>query len=239
MAIKKMTAGAIKARPSRRNRAKIEATTEDDIRRQMIEDGENPDEEVSESDIISPCYRMRGRVREGAFQSHSVCPDGTRDVFERLLAHVLKGKVEAPRGILLNAGRNADAAGFGQAFEPRGDIDAVTKDVAVLDENVANIDADAELDAMLRRQRRVAFGQSRLHFRRASEGVDDAGEFDQQPVAGGLDDAAAMLGDLRIDYLGAERPQPAERPFLVGPDQSGITGNIGREDRCEPAFDAS
>ena len=46
MAITKMTADAIKARPSRRNRAKIEATTEDDIRGQMIEDGENPDEEV-------------------------------------------------------------------------------------------------------------------------------------------------------------------------------------------------
>jgi putative transcriptional regulator len=51
-----MTADMIKWRPSRRNRAKIEATTEDDIRRQMIEDEENPDEEVSERDIISPSY---------------------------------------------------------------------------------------------------------------------------------------------------------------------------------------
>jgi hypothetical protein len=48
MAITKMTADAINAHPSRRNRAKIEATTEDDIRRHMIEDGENPDDEVSE-----------------------------------------------------------------------------------------------------------------------------------------------------------------------------------------------
>jgi putative transcriptional regulator len=56
MAITKMTADAIKGHPSQRNRAKIEATTEDDIRRQMIEDGENPDEAVSESDIISPWY---------------------------------------------------------------------------------------------------------------------------------------------------------------------------------------
>jgi putative transcriptional regulator len=56
MAITKMTADTIKARASRRNRAKIEATTEDDIRRQMIEDGEKPDEEVSERDIISPWY---------------------------------------------------------------------------------------------------------------------------------------------------------------------------------------
>jgi putative transcriptional regulator len=56
MAITKMTADAIKGRPSRRDRAKIEATTEDDIRRQTIEDGEDPDEGVSESDIISPWY---------------------------------------------------------------------------------------------------------------------------------------------------------------------------------------
>ena len=56
MAITKMTADAIQGRPSRRNRAKIEATTENDIRRQMIEDGQNPDEEVSERDIISPWY---------------------------------------------------------------------------------------------------------------------------------------------------------------------------------------
>ena len=48
MAITKMAADAIKKRPSRRNLAKIEATAEDDIRRQMIEDGENPDEELSE-----------------------------------------------------------------------------------------------------------------------------------------------------------------------------------------------
>ena len=56
MAITKMTADAIKARPSRRNRAKIEATTEDDIRGQMIVDGETPVAEVSERDIISPWY---------------------------------------------------------------------------------------------------------------------------------------------------------------------------------------
>ena len=56
MAITKMTADALKERRSQRDRATIEATTEDDIRRQMIEDGENPDEEVSESDIISPWY---------------------------------------------------------------------------------------------------------------------------------------------------------------------------------------
>ena len=56
MVTSKMTLDAIKAHPSKRNRSKIEATTEDDIRRHMIEDGEKPDETLSDKDVISPWY---------------------------------------------------------------------------------------------------------------------------------------------------------------------------------------
>ena len=93
------------------------------------------------------------------------------------------------------------------------------KDVAVLDDDVADIDADAKLDAAVRRQSGVAFGHHRLHLARAAQCVDDAGEFDQEAVTGGLDDAALMAADHRIDELGAKRLEPAERVFLVGPDQ--------------------
>ena len=63
-----MTADEIKTRPSKRNRAKIDATTEENIRRQMIEDGDNPDEELSEQDIISPWYiRKRLGMSQGEF----------------------------------------------------------------------------------------------------------------------------------------------------------------------------
>src|SRR5271166_5357992 len=48
-----------------------------------------------------------------------------------------------------------------------------------------------------------------------------------------------MAGDLRIDQLGAQRLEPAERAFLVGLDQARIASDIGREDRREPTFDAS
>ena len=80
------------------------------------------------------------------------------------------------------------------------------------------MDADTEFDAPVRRQRGTAFGYVRLHFGRTAQRVDDAGEFDQQPIAGGLDDAAPMLGDLRIDDFGVERLEPPERAFLVGLD---------------------
>ena len=62
MATRKLTLDEIKARPSMRDPAKIAATTEADIRRQMIEDGENPDEELSERDVISP-WSIRKRLR--------------------------------------------------------------------------------------------------------------------------------------------------------------------------------
>jgi putative transcriptional regulator len=69
MAITKMTLDEIRARPSKRSRSQIEATTEEDTRRQMTEDGENPDEELSEKDVISPwyiCKRLRTSQREFA-----------------------------------------------------------------------------------------------------------------------------------------------------------------------------
>jgi putative transcriptional regulator len=56
MAITRMTLDEIKGRPSRRNRAKIKATSEEEIHRHMIEDGQDPDEELQEEDIISPWY---------------------------------------------------------------------------------------------------------------------------------------------------------------------------------------
>jgi hypothetical protein len=59
----------------------------------------------------------------------------------------LEGEVQAARDILLNAGRDADAAWLGHAFEASRDIDAVAEDVAVLDDDVADIDADAPFDA--------------------------------------------------------------------------------------------
>ncbi len=52
----------------------------------------------------------------------------------------------------------------------------------------------------------LLLGHRRLHLGRATQRVDDAGELDQEAVAGGLDDATLMAGDLRVDDLGAGAP---------------------------------
>jgi hypothetical protein len=43
-----------------------------------------------------------------------------------------------------------------------------------------------------------------LHFDRAAQCIDDAGEFDQQPVSRCFDQAGRDLGDRGVDDLGAD-----------------------------------
>ena len=51
-----------------------------------------------------------------------------------------------------------------------------------------------------------AVDHSALHLGGAAHRIDDAREFHQQTIASGLDDAALMLGDLRIDQLRVDGP---------------------------------
>jgi hypothetical protein len=65
----------------------------------------------------------------------------------------------------------------------------------------AEIYADAQFDAIVHPDIRVALGHRLLHCDRAAHRIDDARKFDKHAVAGGLDDPAVVLGDLRIDEL--------------------------------------
>src|SRR6266699_2301032 len=100
---------------------------------------------------------------------------------------------------------NTDAAGLSERFQARRDIDAVAEDVAALGDNIAEIDADAKPDLPLVGHLRLAVDHPALHLGGAPHRVDDAGKFREQAVAGGLDDAALVLPDLRIEQLAPDR----------------------------------
>ncbi len=82
--------------------------------------------------------------------------------------------------------------GSAMPSEPRGDVDAVAENIVVVDDDVADMDADAEFDPLILRHGGVLLGHAALDLDRAARRVDGAGELDQHAVAGGLDDAAAM-----------------------------------------------
>lgn len=79
-----MSLAETKSRPSVRDRGKIAATTEADIRRQMVEDGENPDEELSQRDVISPWYiRKRLKMSQREFADTLGIPVATLRSWEQ------------------------------------------------------------------------------------------------------------------------------------------------------------
>ena len=84
------------------------------------------------------------------------------------------------------------------------------------------------------RQIGVAVLHPPLHHDGAAHGIDDRGELDQHAVAGGLEDASAVLVDQRVDQFAPMALQSGERLFLVRPHQPRIFDDIGAEDRRQP-----
>jgi hypothetical protein len=101
--------------------------------------------------------------------------------------------------MVVDGARDADAARRRQPLQPRRDVDAIAVNVAAIDDDVAEIGPDAKAQALLLGEVQIAFRHRALDFAGTTHSVDDAGKFRQHAVAGGLDDPAVMLADLRID----------------------------------------
>src|ERR1700752_5026049 len=91
------------------------------------------------------------------------------------------------------------SAWVGQGFDPSGDIHPVAVEIVALDDHATEIDTDAKFDAIVGSDAGVALGHCLLDLDRGADRIDDAGKFHQHAVAGGLDDTAMRLGDLRIE----------------------------------------
>ena len=130
--------------------------------------------------------------------------------------------------------RQTNPAGLADALQPRGDIDAVSHQIAVaLLDHVAQMDTDAELDALVGRDAGIALDHAILHLDGAARRVDHAAELDDDPVAGALDDAAVVESDGRIHEIAAQRAQQRQRTLLIGAGEPAIADDIGDQDRGE------
>jgi len=83
--------------------------------------------------------------------------------------------------VVVNCIGDQHPAGIGQGFDAYGDIDAVAIEVVALDDHIAEIDADAQFDAIVRRDTGVPLGHRLLHRDRAAHRIDDAGKPTSRP----------------------------------------------------------
>src|SRR6516225_4207677 len=68
--------------------------------------------------------------------------DRLGDIFEAMPAEILEIEPHLTRDAIADDLRDVDAAWFGQRLEPRGNINAVAKDIATLSDDVVEIDPD-------------------------------------------------------------------------------------------------
>src|SRR5271166_1920943 len=161
-------------------------------------------------------WSRRGLRLGGLADLKRIDPDRFGNVLELHRAEVRDRQIEAPLNLPIGLLRETNRARRANAFEPRGDVDAVAHQIAVgLLDDVAKMDADAELNAALGRQARIALDHAGLHFYRATRGVDHAAEFDDAAVAGSFDDAAVVDGDGRVDQVAAQSPQPRKGALFI------------------------
>jgi putative transcriptional regulator len=107
-----MTLDELRTKPSKMDRAKVEATTVADIHRHMIEDGENPNAPLRAQDIVSPAeIRKRMGMSQSVFagtlgipvatlrnwEQNRVVMDPATIALMRILAHEPKAALRALR----------------------------------------------------------------------------------------------------------------------------------------------
>src|SRR5262249_45815051 len=124
--------------------------------------------------------------------------------------------------------RDVDAAGLGERLEPRGDIDAIAEDIALLDDDVVKVHPQAQRNASVGQQCPVQSRNRLAQCGGAAYRFDDALELDQHPVAGPPDDISAGLEDLWLDDFGQKESNPGEAVSLVSGEKPTVADEQDR-----------
>src|SRR5207302_1249285 len=93
-------------------------------------------------------------------------------------------EIELVLYLVIGRARQADPTGSREPLQTGRDIDAVAVEVIVIgNDDVTEIDADAQLEMTVRRQCRIEIACGLLHVNCAGKGIDDAAKIREQPVA--------------------------------------------------------
>jgi chemotaxis regulatin CheY-phosphate phosphatase CheZ len=84
---------------------------------------------------------------------------------------VLEGEAQLIQHLVANNPADANAARSGQRLQARRDIDAITKDIVAVDDDVADIDADPKLESLIGRNAGITLGHAALDIHGAAHGI--------------------------------------------------------------------
>src|SRR4051812_15826594 len=160
-------------------------------------------------------------------EPHTMDANRTCDVLDLLWPMIIEIYVDLAHDIALHAVGNTDAARFGKRFEARCDIDAIAEDVVLLNDYVANIDADPKRNAPLVWNVPLTLHHPALDPYSAAHSVHNARELRQETIAGVLYGTAPVLFDLWFNELPKMGFEALVRPLLVRSHETAIAGHVG------------
>ena len=159
-------------------------------------------------------------------------PDRPFDVLELGRPEIGDRHIEPVARLPVGVLGETDRAGRGDPLQPRGDIDAVAHQIAVgLLDHVAEMNADAKVDAAFGRKTGIAFDEAVLHLDGAAHRVDHAAELDEASIPSSLNDALMMGVDGGIDQIAPQPPQPRQRAILILPREPAVADDIRDQNR--------
>ena len=93
-----------------------------------------------------------------------------------MLAHVADFERELSLDLLVGIFGKADCAGTGQGLHASRNVEPIAVDIALVDDDIADIDADAELDPAIVWNVGIAPSHGTLDFQGTAHGLDRAGK---------------------------------------------------------------
>ena len=195
---------------------------------------ERPSNKSCDDERSGPCRSDKGSASSPSLRlsggyTQRVSANRLGDILDAMVAKRAVVEIELVFDLLVNGLRDANGARLRERLEPGCDVDAVTENVIAVDDDVAEIDADAQLETALRRDGVVEGARSSLHLDGAVQRIDDAGEIRQQAVARRADDPPVMRRNQRVDGA-AELAQRLMGACFILAHQPAETDHIRMQD---------
>jgi hypothetical protein len=151
------------------------------------------------------------------------------NVLDELFAEVLENHSTTMTEVVVHPSRYTDLAAPDQALQPRRNIYAIAKDVALLDHDVAHVDADPEAHSPRFGFFLICLRKRFLDLDRAVHGIDYTCEFGEHAVAGRVRNPTFVPCNELVDH-GTVRGQNRERSFFIAVHQAAVALDICCQD---------
>jgi hypothetical protein len=152
------------------------------------------------------------------------------NILEGECAEFAKHEVEPAVHVVAHGTRDTDPTRRTFGLEPGRHVYTVAMKIGTVSDYVANVDANSKPDHAITRLIAIRIRHLLLYLDRAARCPVDAVEDDEQRVAPGLNDPAAMLVDRWIDQCTAEASKPFERSQIIQTDETAVADHVGIDD---------